>query len=105
MSARREVIGMDTTAVNRVAVSNQDASSSGAPNMCGNWGMSGTTNVACTEATVPERDKRAIVNHGGTTRAPDSCRSVLALLLSTVAPPDLDERLVSITGSAVLTTV
>src|ERR1700712_770066 len=65
MSANRDMIGVATALVSRVAVTSHDASSELTPRMPGKSGSNGTTMVCCNATTVPHNDNTPMTAHVG----------------------------------------
>ena len=68
MSAMRETIGVATAPVSRVAVTSQEASSADTSRIAGRSGSRGMTSVCCSETSMPQEVRIAMVAQEGTRR-------------------------------------
>ena len=76
MSASRDMIGVATALVSKVAVTSQEASSELTPRMPGKSGSNGTTRVCCNATTVPHNDNTPMTAQVGVRLWNDRAQSV-----------------------------
>src|SRR6195952_1157038 len=91
MSANRDMIGVATALVSRVAVTSHDASSELTPRMPGKSGSNGTTMVCCNETTVPHNDNTPMTAQVGVRFLERSGTAGAAMTLTAAPQPVTSE--------------